>query len=640
MKKAIGGLCAFLMSGAAFAGDYYIGHYQCEAPGVAHLGVDGNQVALWWRSGWDYRGISGQVDLSKRAELVTNTYKPGLVLTPKGQEFDAIWIQNDSPIEDCAPFTLEKTQSPLERYEAFLALTGAEGLPDLDRVRDYYAQDFALPPAEMLPELDRKAMEEKVRAARESFAEKIQTARAKAIEEGETGPDYIATSLAWLAPDAFPVDDYNRALGAFAHYLSTIANRAEAAGLDVASMHRRGAAMCETLERFETYPSDDKLVVVSGLPFAFWDRDFAQQVIDDLRGCDAGRHADWVVEHFPEIEQMAAQRQAVLEDLSRFAAMPPRFKTLRETSGFSIPKARREELGLSYRENGDGLTGNGFTLLRAKVMDQARATMAEELDEIIAANADSVWFSDSSACSELFGGLDVPQDIREACAPLAQERIAFAKAQKARDLYAKRLAGLQAATTVAEANDAGWGLPIDGADSLPEAERAEQDAALAKESARLAEVMDNEINALIKDNPQQLVRYTCPSEAALANICRQKVQEHNASVREAECQANMKNAGVTDIADEVVMIEGSEVSFRELACGPIADGKLQISKAGWFSKSRELTHNRAGYPITAVIAPDPERKGIWTITEVKGAAMPGEEDSMICFTRYQLCEQK
>ncbi|WP_298643309.1 hypothetical protein [uncultured Cardiobacterium sp.] len=637
---------ALLTSGASFAAtQYYGGMYQCKSPGYLNLAVSEGKPAnidLWYyRVEEDsYYHLKGEAEWGKNGGEFRDG---GTGLRVNGNK--ATWLGwNGKVNEDCTPFTLSAKKAPLEEAQALLDLLKTAGT-DATGVRSVAEADIAVPPVDMLPELDRAATKQALSQARSDYWTRAFTDRRQKVATmpitGD-GKDYLSTVQPLLNADMGPrglFRRYDNSAGAQKYENALIAYRLAITGLDPMLARRSTKALCDRLNMFSGWDANtpERLQIATGIPFAFWSRNMAQEIIDQLRNCKQGDRADWIVNNFPTITQAADTYQAVIPKIKEMLALPDNYDTLVKTGGLFLDKALREQYKLEH-DDIDLMSGGALGQKREAIKNKISGDIPAIIDKAL---AEQDYTSSYKLCEELFEQTGM-RDLVQQCAEIAPARMAQAALDQA-------VAKAEKIDSIAAAREADW-LQLPHVYNASDEAVAKAEAALEPARERIAKLILSDIDAKIAASPDSpLGGNTCPDAYRVPatiqrafDSCEQRVRAHNSAVAEARCQASIAASGAKDIAENRIRLyswrRGNEVevSIGKLICD--SDTPITIGKSGWLSSARELKTSVDGEEIIATIKPD--KDDVWIITAVKGWTPPQDTPVSICLWNHEVCTKK
>ena len=637
---------ALLTSGASFAAtQYYGGMYQCKSPGYLNLAVSEGKPAnidlrYYLVEEDSYYHLKGEAEWGKNG----GEFRDGSIgLRVKDNK--ATWLGWDGKVnEDCTPFTLNARKPPLEEAQALLELLKTAGT-DATGVRSVAEAETAVPPADMLPELDRTATKQAIDQARSdywarAFADRRQKVTTMPIT-GD-GKDYLSTVQPLLNADMGPrglFRRYDNAAAAQKYENALIAYRLAITGLDPMLARRSTKELCDRLNMFSGWYANtsERLQIATGIPFAFWTRDIAQETIDQLRNCKQGDAADWIVDNFPTITQAADTYQAIIPKIKEMLALPDDHDTLVKTGGLTLDKTLREQYKLK-NDDIDLMSGGALGQKRETIKNKISGDIPAIIDKAL---AEQEYRSQYKLCEELFEQTGM-RDLVQQCAEIAPAHMAQAALNKA-------IANADNIHSIAAAREADW-LQLPRVNNASDEAIAKAEAALEPARERIAKLILSDIDAQIAASPDSaLSSDACPDAYRVPvtiqrafDSCVARVRAHNSAVAEAKCQTAIAASGAKDIAENRIRLyswrKGGEVEVNigKLICD--SDMPITIGKSGWLSSSRELKAGVDGEEIIATIKPD--KDDVWTITAVKGWTPPQDTPVSICLWNREVCSRK
>lgn len=634
MKKKTLSLTLLLCSTSAFAQtQYYGGEYECrDRKYYVNLAVTlgkPSHVSVWYREDpYRFEGFSGDADWTTEGGEI-HAYSRSLRVKGKQAE----WRSGKNPNKNCKPFTLTDRDAPEAEYRKFIEAVKTP--PETaDDIRKIITARFTLPPYEMLPDLDRTLISEEYKSASQAYWENVFSWRAEKIRnmpiEGD-GSAYVAAVKPLLDDDVLYPENIERP-GNWHNHVHNLSNkiayRLAFEGKDPKLAQRQlDDAFCQRARNMGSnmYVIDE---TATGLPFAFWTRDFAQQVINQHRVCNQDWAENWLIKNYPKVEAQAKTYVDYIEKVKAWLALPDEYSTYSAVRDLvNVENQRELQNHLDYL---DEISGGAFS---AKLENIEKATLAD-MDNIIRAQlAKEPDSSEYSVCSSIFKDIN-NETLTDACrqaAPALIETLhkeqAIAKAEAAlKELvdYAKQI------KTLEEAQAVNW-LYLPDIDGISDTLRVETQAALAPEQARIAAMIEQAAADAIQNTPNEEIGGICPStyskqmpevvSKAMEN-CASKIAAHNESVRTKACDGHVQTAGAQEIEQETILIRlrndrEERLTIREIVCefSDAKDAGIKIGSEAWIGKSREITVKYPEFEITGEIEPDKE--GIWLVTEVK-----------------------
>ena len=193
---------------------------------------------------------------------------------------------------------------------------------------------------------------------------------------------------------------YDNAAVAQKYENALIAYRLAITGLDPMLARRSTKELCDRLNMFSGWYANtsERLQIATGIPFAFWNRDIAQETIDQLRNCKQGDAADWIVDNFPTITQAANTYQAIIPKIKEMLALPDDHDTLVKTGGLTLDKTLREQYKLE-NDDIDLMSGGALGQKRETIKNKISGDIPAIIDKAL---AEQEYCSQYKLCEELF----------------------------------------------------------------------------------------------------------------------------------------------------------------------------------------------------------------------------------------------
>lgn len=667
LKITTGMTAAFLSTTAQAETRYFVGEYTCNTAGVANLALTdidaGKEVTIWFRlydnSRWN--GSKADLEWAGGTQLLTNRF--GMTLTEIGEDkISAQWLNRRAePNPECSTFELDQTDTPLERFQTF-SQEATEAAPRPDVARDLTARYNRLPPAEMVPELDRTVAAETLQTAWQDYWSQFETARQEMIDGLGTDAtkEEFASVAAMLAPDldrdGSLLNDY-RDMRQLAGDMATLANRRDQAGFDPREALITGPDFCTRLSH-RANDRQEKIEVAGAVPFDFWTRDIAQQVIDTLRRCDEDNTADWVAQNFPSIMAKGEERAALVAEIDRLVALPASRATLAETNGL-MPS--REFLRGLNRDEADVHAIGGARLAQARdaALAQTESSLEAEIAELVAQDPDPQWLNAGNLCYGLVGKQRILEPFYETCKNVAATKIDEARHHRAKvaaeATLAEVVASAERAQTPAEARAANWfALPYNFDQSLVDPETlSDAQSRIHAATTRLAEQIMPMTKEALAQSPDTLLNASdCgsshnvpPVVAAAITACQTEVNAHNTAVTTRRCDQRMAEVGAEKYGTDQLAIPSlfggqTTLDFRQFFCKELPKTEATLNKSGWFGKKLSMTLDLGAGPVTAELEPSETNDTIWVIQAVEGYTPPPGESPALCLFDPRSCSLK
>lgn len=643
-------ILAALSTTAAHAEKHYFGgHYQCRYPSYINIGVEygaSPNIEVWiYNRHMDRRErIEGSADSwsEKGGKFIAN-YSG---LSVEGDK--STWLnRSGNPDEDCTTFTLVPKEKPLTEYDNYLKLL-KEASSDDKGMTAVNAAEFALPPAGMLPDLDRTAYSEQVQNAQQAYWNRAREERSNAVYtlpiEGD-GKAYIDKvkplfGIKMGQYDNIASFDYNNWRERLYPELSAAAYRLAIHDAKPQLMRYSDEEICSRTEYYGRLDSDRSATFITGVPFPFWDREFTQPVIDNLRKCEHNQSANWIIDNFPKITAAGENYRAVSDEIKTLLNKPDTYAAFVETNGLQIKPETREKYQLKDEDIENYSTGL-LTQKREKIL----AKLGDELPALIDAELLQNDYSNApDLCNTVLPNRNDYRAINQlyqTCTEIAPARIiqitldkAVARAEKANSIEAASAADWLVLPRIYGASEA----DIAAAENKLQAPR-EHIAALIKTTAE---------QAIAAHKNETIASNICPAAMDAPKIildamnhCTTLIAAHNDEIEKAQCDAVIKAAGKAyEIADaDIHLAKGldeKDVNIREFICGMRDEAEIEISGSSWFGRSRTLILKTKDKTAQATITLD--KNGVWTVSKVSGKTPKDGISPAACLWDGDYCE--
>lgn len=522
-------------------------------------------IRLFWR-GQDNR-VSGR-DWHLPAEFLEgqSVVLDRVANYPKAQvsglEGDAPTLQpagfDGAPLPGCEAFAFAPAEAPLARYEAVLAMTGAQNPSPADLVAARAAAE-ALPPPVLLPPLDQQSKRRAVQDGLKTMGSRmVERARALAGEiDGEE-----AAALLPAMRDAWRASRDRADAKLLTELQDTRALALLVAGRDVSVMAETDPArICATVDGVSTNMMSPNLSMIgeealleiaSGMPVQHWTREFAQANMDLSQSCASDRYETLVAQAWPRIEARIAGMDKLRATIGSLAATPVTLEAYRGANWLSLDPAVLRDTGLSREEIDRVLRPATARLLAAAV-----PVLAEELAQGVTDETDIAAIT--SHCARRIGAVMAGMDtalaarITRGCGDIAaahltrvgKARIAenAARAEAAGESYEDALA-TDGYAVLPDFGPRPAGAAFDAAVTELNAVAQETEARVAEKRARVlateAERLAAAYAGLEPGSPDSAVLLNCtryPEAPLLAGLHRQ-CQELSAAFQQQHGEAH------------------------------------------------------------------------------------------------------
>lgn len=656
MKPCLALFAALAGTGALAETHYFGGHYQCEKPSYTNIAVQYGQpakVTVWFqaRGSDNYNGFEGEAESwTEEGGSLSGGYNGILV---KGRQ--ATWLtRNGKPNEECTTFTLSPKETPLKEADKMLKLFKEAGT-DAEGARAVNEADFALPPMEMLPELDQATYGEQLQEARNDYWTKLLQARAQAVAtlpiEGD-GATYIAKIKPLFDLDIGPGSNISNLGGYDSSELifrqtATAAYRLALSGGNPQLARRSDEEICARTKHFGGLFGNERAVLIVGVPFSFWDREFTQPVIDALRACEqnyAKESADWLVKNFPRINEAHTAYAEIGKEIQNILKKPDTYETFVESNGVQPDKEMLEKYKIYHDRDIDMYSANLLNEKRERILKTLEAELPQLIEQQIATNQHDDAYK---LCNAIFPNRDRVNGVNQLyqnCNEMAPSRLA----QAALDKFT---AAAEKADSIAAAEEIDW-LVMPRVYHASEEALAAAEAKLQAPREKIAALIVAQADEAIRANSGKMIgQAVCPGsynvpetiEKAMLD-CANRIQAHNQAVEKAQCDAAVEAAGkAREIADaEIRLFTGygreQAVGIRELICRT-QSVDIHISGDGLFGSDRDMTLTKGDTTLKAVI--DLDKDGVWTVTKVKGWKPKADYPLSACLRMDEdYCEKK
>lgn len=609
-------------------------------------------IRLFWR-GHDDR-ISGR-DWHLPAEFLEGqsvvldqvaSYPKGRV---SGLEGDAPTLQpagfDGAPLPDCEAFAFAPAEAPLARYEAVLAMTGAQNPSPADLVAARAAAE-ALPPPVLLPPLDQQSKRRAVQDGLKTMGSRmVERARALAGEiDGEE-----AAALLPAMRDAWRASRDRADAKLLTELQDTRALALLVAGRDVSVMAETDPArLCATVDGVSTnmmspnlsmIGEETLLEIASGVPVQHWTREFAQATMDLSQSCASDRYETLVAQAWPRIEARIAGMDKLRATIGSLAATPVTFDSYRAANWLNLDPAVLRDTGLS-REEIDRV----LRPATARLLEAAVPVLAEELAQGVTDETDIAAIT--SHCARRIGAVMAGMDtalaarITRGCGDIAaahltrvgKARIAenAARAEAAGESYEDALA-TDGYAVLPDFGPRPAGAAFDAAVTELNAVAQEAEARVAEKRARVLATEAERLAAAYADlepgSPDSAVLLNCTRypEAPLLTGLHRQCQVLSAAFQqqhgEAHCARLYEEAKAADDLRNADLDLGEKGLFplRRLLCNLPAAATL-TRHGGLFRETRyevslQTQGDNGARTLTGTLT-EAGAPGVWRLTGI------------------------
>ncbi|RCW23166.1 hypothetical protein DFR48_10735 [Ciceribacter lividus] len=323
---------SFVCSGQEYATDWNIskGLSGEVATTVYYQQLDSNQVE--WLELTERKGPNGH-------QLYDANGNPRIGLIADGQTIRAIWMAG-SPMSDCSPFAVSRSQSAKDRFDELFALM--ETPEPSDDIAAKVADRTRLPPIiYALPELDRQSYMQRYSELEEAFWTRYRETVVKDIASRPLATDEdkkaFAERLFTALSDTSRFMRRRDGLEATSTMMQQAADRyAASGGAPAEALYVGKEIACQRLQgilKADPYFNFAKLELAVGLPSDYWTRALAENLLSGMRNCDevSEDYAHQLLSKWPEIQEKQKLVLSLLKEQSRLLALPVTMDTLVET---------------------------------------------------------------------------------------------------------------------------------------------------------------------------------------------------------------------------------------------------------------------------------------------------------------------